>query len=284
MMANREMYNNCNPASATFPSPPAGLDALYSACVKLYPTQPNPLQVTAVVKYWLGGPDPLDYISMYSHPGDAERNIPPHWHYISFGLSDLHGDGRVHEASSNDTPSGFGFELSFRLKRELQETAPPTWPATVMQSLSKYVFQSENNLCIGDHVSWHCPLDNSESRIQHMLMTEDAQLKIVETPFGQVQFVQIVGVCAEELQAAQHWNGPGVTDLLTKVNGRTSARDGHAARRNDIRNRPPRPGSGGSRHRVGRLQSERRERAMRVDQEIIEVVDDDVFSFRPTRK
>ena len=30
----------------------------------------------------LGGPDPLDYISMYSHPGIAELNIAPHWHYI----------------------------------------------------------------------------------------------------------------------------------------------------------------------------------------------------------
>ena len=27
------------------------------------------LQVTAVVKYWLGGPDPLDYISMFANPG-----------------------------------------------------------------------------------------------------------------------------------------------------------------------------------------------------------------------
>lgn len=45
----------------------------------------------------LGGPDPLDYISMYANPGDENRGIPPHWHYISYGLSDLHGDGRVHE-------------------------------------------------------------------------------------------------------------------------------------------------------------------------------------------
>lgn len=34
---------------------------------------------------------------MYANPGNKEENIPPHWHYISFGLSDLHGDGRVHE-------------------------------------------------------------------------------------------------------------------------------------------------------------------------------------------
>lgn len=31
---------------------PLGFQAIYSACRKLYPDQPNPLQVTAVVKYW----------------------------------------------------------------------------------------------------------------------------------------------------------------------------------------------------------------------------------------
>lgn len=32
----------------------------------------------------LGGPDPLDYISMYANPGIPHENIPPHWHYIRF--------------------------------------------------------------------------------------------------------------------------------------------------------------------------------------------------------
>lgn len=33
---------------------------------------------------------------MYLNEGDEENQVPPHWHYVSFGLSDLHGDGRVH--------------------------------------------------------------------------------------------------------------------------------------------------------------------------------------------
>ncbi|KAJ1521235.1 hypothetical protein ONE63_002920 [Megalurothrips usitatus] len=201
------------------PATPPGLDALFSLCRRVYPNQPNPLQVTALVKYWLGGPDPLDYISMYSNPGDAKNNTPPHWHYISFGLSDLHGDGRVHEVTSNDSPSGFGFELTFRLKREPGEASPPTWPAALMQALAKYVFQSGNTLCSGDHVSWHNALDNGESRIQHMLMTEDPVLGSIQTPLGNVTFIQIIGVCREELQAAQRWNGAGVIDILKRVNG-----------------------------------------------------------------
>ncbi|GIY70853.1 suppressor of fused homolog [Caerostris extrusa] len=203
----------------TRPFVPLGLETLYAICRQLYPDQPNPLQVAALVKFWLGGPDPLDYISMYSNPGNPSADIPPHWHYISFGLSDLHGDGRVHDITGIGAPSGFGFELTFRLKREPHERAPPTWPAAIMQALAKYVFQSENTLVAGDHVSWHCPLDNSDSRIQHMLMCEDPQLGTVQTPFGSVSFLQIVGVCSEELQAAQNWNGPGIIDLMKSVKG-----------------------------------------------------------------
>ena len=69
-------------------------------------------------------------------------------------------------------------------------------------------------LCSGDHVSWHSPLDGSESRIQHMLMTEDVALQPITSAFGTISFIQIVGVCGEELKAAQHWNGPGVIELL----------------------------------------------------------------------
>ncbi|XP_051946404.1 suppressor of fused homolog isoform X2 [Xyrauchen texanus] len=196
---------------------PPGLQAIYGECRRLYPDQANPLQVTAIVKYWLGGPDPLDYISMYRNVGCPGQDIPEHWHYVSLGLSDLYGDNRAHEFTGQEGPSGFGFELTFRLKREVGETAPPTWPAELMQGLARYVFQSENTFCSGDHISWHSPLDNSESRIQHMLLTEDPQMQSMQTPFGHVSFLQIVGICTEELQAAQQWNGQGILDLLRGV-------------------------------------------------------------------
>lgn len=85
-----------------------------------------------------------------------------------------------------------------------------------MQALAKYVYQSENVLCAGDHVSWHCSLDNSDSKIRHMLMTEDPQLGTVSTAFGDVTFIQIVGASDEELRAAQEWNGPGVIEIMKK--------------------------------------------------------------------
>lgn len=196
---------------------PAGIVGIYNACRKLYGNQSNPLQVTAVKKYWKGGPDPLDYISMYANAGDATLNVPPHWHYVSYGLSDLHGDGRVHQFAGSEGVSGFGFELTFRVKRERDDTAPPTWPAALLQALARYVFQSENLLCVGDHIPWHTSLDGSETRIQHMLLAEDAQLQPIQTAFGSVSFRQIIGVCSEELKAAQEWNGSGILQLLRSL-------------------------------------------------------------------
>ena len=88
-------------------------------------------------------------------------------------------------------PSGFGFELTFRLKQEQGESSPPTWPAELMQGLARYVFQSENVLCGGDHISWHSPLDREDSRLQHMLLTEDPVLSPLNTPLGCINFVQV---------------------------------------------------------------------------------------------
>ncbi|KAJ7396636.1 Suppressor of fused like protein [Pitangus sulphuratus] len=149
---------------------------------------------------------PVDGCACYL-PLHQETDASLHWQILELRLMFTGTDG----------PSGFGFELTFRLKRETGESAPPTWPAELMQGLARYVFQSENTFCSGDHVSWHNPLDNSESRIQHMLLTEDPQMQPVQTPFGVVTFLQIVGVCTEELHAAQQWNGQGILELLRTV-------------------------------------------------------------------
>ncbi|XP_063390913.1 suppressor of fused homolog [Cydia fagiglandana] len=222
---------------------PAGLKALCDSCSELYPDQPNPLQVTTRLKYWLGGEDPLDYISMYWHPGIPEEQVPPHWHYISFGLSDLHGDGRVHPVPGTDRsqPSGYGLELTFRLALPAAG-APPLWPAALLQALARYIFSTGNKFVSGDHVSWHAPLDASASRVRHLLVADDARLRPTDTPYGRVNFLQLVGCTGRELRAAQRSSGFEVLKLLqedpscggswlvTHVSRRTSARRVRVAR------------------------------------------------------
>jgi len=188
-----------------------GFQAIVGACQKLYPEQKNPLQLSTVIKFWLGGPDPLDYITVYSNQTDCS-----HWHYVTCGLSDLHGDGRVHPpAISPQAPSGYGFELTFRLKRE-DELMPPNWPVKVLQKISKYVFETENRLMAGDHINWEEPLGGASGsgRLRHLIVTDDSQLGPTSCRLGSFRFLQVFCVTEDELKAVQSWNGGGVINLL----------------------------------------------------------------------
>lgn len=48
----------------------------------------------------------------------------------------------LHRVTRQDGPSGFGFELTFRLKKQAGESSPPSWPAELLQSLARYIFQT----------------------------------------------------------------------------------------------------------------------------------------------
>lgn len=207
---------NVNMPSWLFP----GMRAIYQQLFGIY-RESNPLVISTVNKIWQfpHSNEPLDYIFIYANPGSPEEEVPEHWHYISLGLSDLYGDSRVHPvdtAASSERQSGMGFELTFRLKRHGEVTAP-SWPAQLLQQLAKYVFTSRNKLYPGDHIPWHKPLDgNEETKIRHLLISLDCQLKKIKTVLGHVSFCQIVGVTDEELSRAQSFNVKGILNLLKK--------------------------------------------------------------------
>lgn len=52
--AMNKINNNKMPRGATAKSssPPAGMQTIINECMKMYPDQPNPLQVTTRLKYW----------------------------------------------------------------------------------------------------------------------------------------------------------------------------------------------------------------------------------------
>lgn len=97
-----------------------------------------------------------------------------------------------------------------------QSDKPPTWPANLLQALARYCFQTGNRLFAGDNVPWKRPLDGANWKIQHLLIADDAQLARTRTPFGWVDFCQIVGVTEEELDQASRWNGKGVLNILKR--------------------------------------------------------------------
>ena len=222
-ISNSEFLSHCvfPPGSTEAKKPmdiPDGIKSILNACYMVYPTQTNPIQVMAQVKLWQGGPHPLDYVSIYYHES-SKGLCTPHWHYVSMGLSDLHGDGRVHDRrgeSCDETMSGYGFELSFRVKVETDRIeTPPIWPVELLQSLASCIFHSHANFKPGDFITWNNPLDNSPDCIlTQMFLVEDLELPVVKSKSGLVSFFQIVAATMEELNAAQSWNVMGVVSLM----------------------------------------------------------------------
>ena len=162
-----------------------------------------------VVSWRLGGPDPLDGVSAYDSDGP-----PAHWHYVTYGLSNLYQD-----ESPDDERSGWGLELTFRLARPDTSTEAPVWPVSFLQNLARYIFDSGNVLWPGHHIDAHGPIAlETETKLTAAVFAEDPELGWIDTPHGKVRFVQAIGITLEEYQAIRRWNTDSMVDILRRGN------------------------------------------------------------------
>ena len=172
-----------------------GWDAITAALAALYPNQ-EPKHFGTIIGWRLGGPDPLDGISAW------RRDLPvPHWHFVSYGLSDLYG-------KTNDDPdeSGYGFELTFRLLCDPSEAEPPMWALNFIQNIARYVFQSGNVLSDGEWMAAGGPIAaDHATQLRSLAFVTDPELPAIDTPHGRVRFIQIVGITSDEEAAAKRW-------------------------------------------------------------------------------
>ncbi|MFT9847011.1 suppressor of fused domain protein [Aneurinibacillus sp. REN35] len=185
-----------------------GWEAINHAFATLYPHQ-EPKHYGTLIKYAFGGPDPLDGISAYT----AEEPIP-HWHFVTYGFSELY------EKESEDTEySGFGFELTFRLRKDIAEEEPPRWALHFLQNIGRYVFQSGNVFAQGHYMDLNGPIAVEENTtIRAITFVMDPQLEPLHTPNGRVELLQVVGITPDELTAIQSWSGTSFLPLLATNN------------------------------------------------------------------
>ncbi|WP_062983422.1 suppressor of fused domain protein [Nocardia anaemiae] len=183
-----------------------GWNAIDAALEQLY-HDTAPSHWGTGVPWSLGGPDPLDGISAYP------RTEPvPHWHYISYGMTELY-----EKEWDNPAESGWGFEFTFRLLRRPADEKPPVWPANFLQNLARYVFQSGNWFAPGHTIKSNGPIaadHHPDSDIHAVAFTMDPELGAIDTPHGRVQFLQIVGLTMPEYRAAQGGHTQAVLDEL----------------------------------------------------------------------
>ncbi|MEH6945013.1 suppressor of fused domain protein [Bacillus sp. JJ722] len=177
-----------------------GWDAIDEEMSKIYGDQ-EPKHYGTLISYALGGPDPLEGISAYK--SDTPN---PHWHFVTNGFSELYD-----KESDNADESGYGFELTFRLTRNADEEEPPAWALNLLQNMGRYVFNTGNVFRAGDYLDANGPIClESDTDLIALAFINNPELTTIDTPNGQVQFLQMVGITGDELEAMQVWNTLGV--------------------------------------------------------------------------
>lgn len=173
-----------------------GWDAITARCLEFYPGQNGPMHYGTMIKWDMGGPDPLDGISIYDG-GD-------YWHFVTYGLSEL---GR--KRSSNPDVSGYGLEFTFRLKKSccvdkdkeianvcviLQALARMTFVQGEVYKPFEYIYTQQTQGIDDAHVSL----------ITGFITAPDSKFQSIDTPNGKVQFVELIGATDAELLAIIH--------------------------------------------------------------------------------
>jgi suppressor of fused len=164
----------------------------------------EPYHVGTVLPYALGGPDPIHGISAYKN---AEPR--PHWHFVTYGFSELWT-----KESTDPDVSGYGFELTFRSVCKATEKKPPNWALNFLQNLGRYVFETGNTFGVGHTMPLNGPIEQgSNTRIHAVSFCHDPQLPPMATVNGRVEFLQIVGLTMDELEAISSWNAAAFLEL-----------------------------------------------------------------------
>jgi suppressor of fused len=191
------------------PSAP-GWEAIDARLSELYPGQP--LQnYGPLLSRRLGGSDPLDGLAAF------KRLVPkPHWNFVTYGFSDLY-----EKTGSDPAVSGLGFELTLRLLCAAEEFEPQKWGLAFIQDIGRYVFATGSRFAAGDHMALKEPMGpRPDGTIVALAFTADRDLPRLEGPNGGVDFIQMVGLTADEFLAAKRWNAAGVVDMLARSNPR----------------------------------------------------------------
>ncbi len=197
-----------------------GWAAIDAALGQLYPGQ-VPHQFASKTAYELTTPSPLPAIAVYEAAATTVvgRRHPAHWHYVSYGLSEL-----FEKTSPDLDVSGFGFELSLRTMKRDGETAPPAWGIRLLQALGRFVLNSGQGFDSGHRADLGGPLvPGATTELRGIAIIPDPSLGKITTPFGSLLFLQVVGLHGDEIEAMEEMDYERVVMMLGELDhfGRT---------------------------------------------------------------
>lgn len=168
-----------------------GWDAIDAKLNELYKDQ-EPRHYAAELPFDVGGKDPLQGVSIY----DSQKQ-EFHRHFISYGMSDLYYD----EECADNIYSGWGFEFTFRLKPFEEDNTDPIWVSNLMNNLARYVYSSGKWFSEYHAIPTSGTIRaNTNSDIVGLIFVPDPELGEIQTPNGDLTFLQMVGITSKELE------------------------------------------------------------------------------------
>ncbi|MDO5045085.1 suppressor of fused domain protein, partial [Campylobacter sp.] len=180
-----------------------GWDAIDLSLNKIYGER-KPRHYGTILKYMLGGKDPLDGISVY----DCDDQ-DFHRHIVSYGMSSLYYDLQ----SVGGDFSGWGFEFTMRVKPfEMDPDADdsnksedgrnePFWAMNLMQNLARYVYSSKKWFEEYHFIPTNGPIrSQTDTALTAIIFVPDLKLRTIDTPHGSVAFLQMFGITDTEYQ------------------------------------------------------------------------------------
>lgn len=187
-----------------------GWDAIENVLRPIYGDQ-EPVHMAPILSGMLGGDDPLQGISAYR----ATHGGTPHWHFVTFGYSEL-----FEKESDDAAVSGFGFEMTIRVADPEHLDEPPPWVFSLLQNLARYVFSSGNVFEPGHHLTLNGPIAlGRDTRLVAAAFVSDPELpETLSTPHGTLQFVQLVGISQDEYDAMRAWDTTKLLALFRETN------------------------------------------------------------------
>ncbi|WP_461006930.1 suppressor of fused domain protein [Streptomyces capparidis] len=190
------------------------MDAISAALGRAYGEEVEPWGDFAPgVPYVLGGSEPLDAVRVYACA------VPkPHWHMVSFGMSELY-----EKASADPDESGWGIEFSLRVAREPEDVEPPVWAAVMLQQLAKYVFAQRPfapghtiQVARGTFNDRPDQVLDTPTLLTALAFAVDPQLGVIGTAHGRVTFLQVAALTDKEYAVAKGGNAQKVLELIER--------------------------------------------------------------------
>ena len=182
-----------------------GIDAIENEVKRIHPLWENARYYTPKTAWESGGTEPLEQISIHKEED--------YFHFITYGLTELHD-----KESKDQTKSGFGTELTLKLKRgeyknQSEERKELLNIALFLQNFAKYIIQ-ENSIVKPYEDTYLVKASSSRknigidiagtSNIVAFITVPDKDLQSLDTPYGRVDFIALIGITKKELQALRN--------------------------------------------------------------------------------